>query len=299
GRSSADQEYTAAKASGLSLASMVTPVLLLAVAMSGFCGIFNLWAAPQARTDYKNLLFKRSLQNTSSLITEDRFIDEIPGMVLYVGKKDGETLKDIRIYQLQTNQIVARTSAAEGSMRLDPTGRFLHFELRDVVAEARLSDNEQVQGPDLPSGRIEWRAATFSTFEPDPIDLAALMKEERKQKISEMNFNQLLVEAQQRTGQGIDATPVLIQIHRQVSFSFACFAFTMVGIPLAIQTHRRETSLGVAIALALLLIYYSFFIMAEALENKPQLHPYLLVWLPNFLFQGLGFWLLWRANKRR
>ena len=91
--------------------------------------------------------------------------------------------------------------------------------------------------------------------------------------------------------------PVRVQIHRQLAFSFACFAFTVIGIPLAIQAHRRETSIGVAIALVLVLVYYAFLVAGEALATKEKLNPHWLVWVPNFLFQGMGAVLLKRASQ--
>lgn len=301
GRFSADQELTAVRASGISLVSLVTPVLLLSLALCGLCALFNLWIAPQCRNAYKDLIYQYATRSVSALITEDRFIVEIPGMILYIRKKDGNELEDIRIYDLKTNEITRRISADVGRIVLDNENKQISFDLSDVLVEQRYERNikaeEEFIGPPNPEVAPEWQLFQTGNFKTEPVDLTNLAREGRKTKLSEMTLPQLLREKRELQAQGVSASPVRVQIHRQLAFSFACFAFTLVAIPLAIQAHRRETSIGIAIALGLVMVYYTFIIIGDALENREHLHPHLILWIPNFLFQGLGGLLLYRANR--
>jgi lipopolysaccharide export system permease protein len=301
GRFSADQELTAVRASGVSLVSLVAPILFLSLALCVLCALFNLWIAPQCRNAYKNLIFEFGARTVSTLITEDRFIDEIPGMILYIRKKNGDELEDIRIYGLRETEITNRVSAAAGKINYDPQNQTIQFELKDVLIEYRYEkdpkEEESFIGPPAPEKPPEWLLMKSGAITTDTVELAPLFRGERKPKLSEMNLKELINERDQRDSQGISTMPVRVQIHRQLAFSFACFAFTLVAIPLAIQAHRRETSIGIAIALGLVMVYYSFIIIGDALETKEHLQPHMIVWFPNFLFQVVGAGLLYRANR--
>ena len=309
GRFSADQELTAVRASGISLVALSTPVLLLGVATSLVTGLINLQLAPQCRDAYRNLVYRVGIERATSLIAEDRFIDDFDGYVVYIGRKNGPVLENVLIYELTPDKQMKRRLQAERAEILSDT--------QNAEAVLRLY---KVHFYDF----LTWQ--TGSAEEQDSFRLSYLPTKSRKQEasISNMTFLELrdklrelerlaavrsavpsggdgsaLKDHQKRLRQAkSDLTmPVRVQMHRQVAFSFACIGFTLVGIPLGIRAHRRETTAGFAMALILVVLYYAFIILAQSLQDRPDLGPHLILWLPNFVFQVVGGVLLWRANR--
>lgn len=283
GRFSADQELTAARASGFSLTALAAPILILGLLLSFVAVLFNAEWAPRSRVAYKALLARVGLQMAGSLIPEQQYIHDYPGLVLYVGRNRQGNLQEVLLWKLDAEgHAEFRLRAESGRLLTEDQGSRLRLELNDVVAARKSSEGW------LPAGYA--RTLIYELTPPG-------RESPRQPKLSELTWRQLIQEKNLRHQQGVDVTPVRVQIHQRMAFGFACFSFCLVGIPLGARLHRRETNLSVGIALVLVAVYFSFLLLANAWDTRPDLHPHLIVWLPNFLFQITGAWLLWRADR--
>ncbi len=312
GRFSADQELTAVRASGASLLSVISPILLLSLALCAVSAWVNMEVAPRCRVAYTSLIFDLKVELSSAQLPENSFVKDFPGYIVYVGKNRGGNLQDVMVYQFENETNALRTvHAPRGKLVVDAPNKLINIHLYDARS---VSLNEARAG----QGSSE--EVVFQ------LDLNPPQKGPRRPKLSDMTFAQLwdeLHDLERRANlprslprlspeqlrakkQELEKfetqmselmSPVRFHIHRQVAFSFACFVFTLIGIPLGIRMHRRETNIGIALALGLVAIYYSFIVLGQSLDTHPEWAPHLIVWLPNFIFQSLGAVLLWKANR--
>jgi lipopolysaccharide export system permease protein len=313
GRLSADHEITAMRAGGVSLVRLATPVLGLAMVMSGLCAFITMHLGPECRIAYKNLLREVGLAKVTSLIPEKTYIRDFSGAIVYVGRAEGPYLEDVLIYELKDDKVESYTRAGSGEIIFSSTNNLVFVHLTNTYHTRFVEDRRLPQPMSLGEAEFVYtNSATRkleSRVELDNMTFVGLRRELRE--LERQMSAPLSLEAARtaNTEEGKKAGrlkrarqqdltyPVRLQMHRQVAFSFACIGFTLVGIPLGIRAHRRETSFGIAVALILVLVYYSFFILGASLETRSDFAPHLILWAPNFLFQVMGSALLWRANR--
>jgi len=84
--------------------------------------------------------------------------------------------------------------------------------------------------------------------------------------------------------QKIDPTPLETEIHKKISLAFSCLVFMLLGIPMAVITHRREKSINFGIAFLIVGAYYLLLLGSEALSRQGYLEPQFALWIPNALF---------------
>ena len=323
GRFSADQELTAARAGGISLLALISPVLLLSLLCCALSAWFNMDLGPRSRVMFTQMRGEVMADLLSGEIPARTYVREIPGYVLYTEKNDHGTMQDLSIWCLKDETNVQYEIRA-GSGRLDH--KTFIFDLEDVQL-LYPGPHATIMATKTCSIDLKKTGDTNSVVQkPRVSDMTFLQLHEELRLVQQLNFTtgsganpQLNLAGLQRMDlvPATNATPaetmtllqdarkaraeqaeeILVIMNRQVAFAFACFGFTLVGIPLGIRVHRRETNVGIAIALILVVIFYAFEMLGESLSSHPDLYPHLIVWIPVFLFQIIGGVLLWRANR--
>lgn len=326
GRFSADQELTAMRASGVSLLSLITPVLLLSLFCCGLSAWFNLEIGPRSRVAFVNLRYDLLHEMANAEIPEGRWVNDFHGYQLLVGKNDQGELEDVNIIRLKnetnwdvyvhaprgrlatgrgTNQLVVDLFDAQ-IIRPGAQGVTITKLERQTINFSETAITNRTTKPkisDMTFGQLrqelrELQRLNFSAADPNlPAALDGLQRLNLMlaTNASPSDVSALMRDAEKTRGRQIER--VRVAMHREIAFSFACFGFTLVGIPLGIRVHRRETNIGIALALALVVVYYGFTMLGESLSARPEFYPHLILWLPNFIFQAVGAVLLWRANR--
>src|SRR6266404_426166 len=125
GRFSADQELTAVRASGISLLSLISPILLLSLALCGVSALVNLEIAPRCRVAYKNLIEGIRVEFSNLQFPEGRFIKDFPGHIFYVGKNRRGNLEDITVYRFEPTNGMTTYRAPRGKVETDTVNKKL------------------------------------------------------------------------------------------------------------------------------------------------------------------------------
>ena len=312
GRFSADQELTAARAGGISLASLVAPVLALGLAMSGICAWLNFQVAPASRVAYNELLASAARNRPGGFLLSGQYV-AFGKYQIFAGKvhRDGTNLDDVIVSEYdKKGELVRWAKGTRGLIVVDKVQREVSLKLWDMVSMNH-DQNGWMPGMSA-SGEFTFPPQSYEEADrPIPVAIsdmtfwqlrAELDRLEKSTNIvlpATASRDELLeVQKQMHAAASQTMMPLWFYLNQEVAFSFACVAYTLIGIPLAIRGHRRETSIGVAVALGLVVVYYSFMVLGQAWQANPNRYSCLIVWLPNFIFQAVGGVLLWRINKQ-
>jgi lipopolysaccharide export system permease protein len=201
------------------------------------------------------------------------------------------------VYEVGDRGIKRSVRAQEGMLTPDTTNKVVLIDLYDVRIDQ--------PHPDAPMDLSQSHYINAEHY-PVELDYSKMIKQERKfKKSSDMTINELAYAIRNAydyfsivPGKDIprQRTTLLVEANSRLVLALSCFAFTLFGIPLGMRSHRRESSVGVAISLLVVFVFYFFIVIAKSMTKYPHLHPEFIVWIPLVAGELAGFLMIRNSN---
>ncbi|MEY2557317.1 MAG: lipopolysaccharide export system permease protein, partial [Verrucomicrobiota bacterium] len=124
GRLSADNELIALRSNGVSIGRICIPLVVIAILCTAASVWLNVQIAPAAQEEMRSTVFNLATRNPMALFGSDQIIDQFPGHKIYVGKKDGNKLENIIVFEINEDSMPMKvTYARTGDLEADLPGK--------------------------------------------------------------------------------------------------------------------------------------------------------------------------------
>jgi LPS export ABC transporter permease LptG/LPS export ABC transporter permease LptF len=285
GRLSADREFVAMQACGVSLVRLLRPVGLVSVAGWAVTSWVLIVALPNANQASREITFNVVAERAEGEVRPRVFFEDFPDVTLYVrevppsgGGWNNVFMADNRgqspaIYLAQHGRVLIDREKKTVEMILEAGSRHT----ADAAGKYEVFRFERLRlnlNPD----------SMFPSSGPAKGD-------------NEMTIAELRARAAEIEQQGGSSHNQLMALHRKFSIPVACLVFGLIGLALG-ATNRRDGKLAsFVIGVGVIFVYYVVLWTGQAMAKGAIVPPWLAVWLPNFVLGAFGVLLLvWRKR---
>ena len=305
-RLSADSEIAAMRACGVNLLTVMRAPLLFAL----FCTMMGLFVnneiVPRGHQIRRDLARRISVGAGLELLEPGRVIDDFPKVKIYFEEKEGNWLRDLIVLDFSNPRIDRMITASKALVTSE--GRDVVLDLHGMTVDPLDENNPGMARATRFQYRVKdaLKDRTYKRREKD-FRFFEILSEIRLAKV-DVKDPQAAAERRAREGRAKGAVAKELKLvkkslksqlsnlrtefQKRLVFAFASICFVLVGVPLGIRAQRRESSIGIAIALVTALGYYLVVILMTSLEKNYAVRPDLLIWLPVVLCAALASYLI-------
>lgn len=291
GRMSADNEVTAMRACGISILQILSPILLITIALTALCLYLQVEIGPPLLGKSRSMLQNVAVTQPLSLFVPGDPL-KIPGadnnISISIEKKIGKD-KLIGVQYWRTDDegnVLQEISAESGDVVVDEEEQIMTV----VLHECRVDNRAENQDANVNTGYAKELPIAFNYGkQANAANISVRAKY--------MTVKSLLGEIHRFKVHNQDTTKLEVELNKRIAFALSPIAFLLLGLPLAIRTSRRETSVGLFLSIVLAGGYFMSILLLESLKS-PALYPQYLLWLPNIIFQLLGAVMTYKVSQR-
>ncbi len=290
GRMSADSEITAMKSCGVGLWQIASAPLAFSVFLAITCfSIYN-FVVPGSYTMSKSILRGLKESVPLAILEEGRFIQPFKNVSIYIGSRKGDVLHDVRIFQLLKSGCKRKITADTGKIRVDNKVGKIYVDLTKVQVDPFMEGRQGVAY--LDAWQLEFPGKKIDPNRRNTKPIYFALPELRERIKNTAKYFPLLDRESVRE----EHSRLVVEFHQRIVQSLACIMFVIIGIPMGVKTHRKESSAGIAMSLMVIVFFQIFMIASDSLSRKPQFYPQYIAWIPIILGTVAGLFLMRKAD---
>ena len=278
-------EWTALKASGISIYRTAWPLLTIGMVMSlGSFVLDNKLVAygNQKRFEIDRDYVKRKSRHKLKNTLKDVFLQKNTSTHISLTKYSikNKTGYGLTWVDLGTSTLQKRIDAKKITWHADSLKWMLSdYSIRDfndlgVEGSVSLSEEDTI----LSLG-----------FTPQEI-------QQQARKPDELDYFKLTARIKQLKNNGVDTLRWEVTRYLKISFTFTNLIVVLCGIPLVVLKEKNSLSFGAGLSVFVIFGYYAFIKFGQSMGFKGVVEPILSAWLGNIVFTIGGIILLWRAR---
>ena len=289
-RMSNDNEIIALKAGGVSIYSLLPPVLLFCILGCLITAYITIYAIPWGRTSMKNLAHNIAASSIEIGLKERTFNDSFKDVMLYVNRIEprSKELIDIFIEDKRNEKLVSTVVAAKGKLLSRPEQLLFRLRLFDgMINQVNIKDRTV-------------NAISFETYD-ITLDMKKALDKRKKQSKHrlEMSLAEMWHYLKTKEKKDVLYYRTLMDYHKKFSIPIACLALGILAVPLGYQTSLSRPSYGLVLGLVFFIFYYVLLTAGWGFGELGKYPPFIGMWLPNVVVGGLGIFMLYRTGKEQ
>jgi len=321
GKLSSQLEILSMRAGGISYRKIFQPLISAAVIFSCVSFIINDFFLPLSTIQYKNL-YKELLYKAPALEIEPYSSTKYGSRIIISQDIENDRIKDLIIIHTDvpyTNREIVRADSA-ALVRSDNEDSFI-LKLQNAASTQTKSAEGDFEFFTAETMNLYFfmQSLSFNILSTAPSEMsfldvyseiqdkkAALRSAEQKneREIAEMRY--VLFQELVRGGKGLDNTAEELEILREKDFSertftyyqielfkkaalpLGCLFLLLLSFPVSTAHFQYGRIIGFGIGVLLSTLYWALLFAGQTFGVRTDIHPFLLMFFPNFFLGGLG-----------
>ncbi|WP_264559275.1 LptF/LptG family permease [Flavobacterium sp. N2270] len=274
-------EVIAILSSGISFNRFLRPFFVGAAIVSLFALMMGFFLVPAASKGFNDFRYKNLKGNNQTRETSDIFRQINTDEYIYVSNYNymSQTGFNFAFEKFKDNKLVYKIN----SNRIKYDEKTKKYILYNYVKRTIGTANDIIESLDK----------TSMTFDFEPDDLTPVVYVAETMSIGELYK---FIDKEREKGNANIST-YLVVFYKKFSLPISAFILTLIAV--AVSSMKRRGGMGVNLAIGIVIAFTFIFFdkVFGTMAEKSALHPFVAVWIPNFVFGILAIYLLRNAKR--